>query len=273
MKNINIGFLMFIFLLVSSGCTDSDELPSRNYELVWEDDFIGEVGESPDATKWAAETVDIIGNGWGNNEQQSYTDRPDNVSLDGGGNLVITARQENFNNRNYTSARIKTEGIFEQAYGRFEARIQLPLGQGIWPAFWLLGNNCGTEIWPQCGEIDVMEYRGQEPTLIHGSVHGPGYSAGNAVTKSFTLQNGRFDVGFHVFAVEWGEDYIDYFVDDTFYQRITPDDVSGEWVYDHPFYIILNVAVGGSFVGSPNNETTFPQRMLVDWVKVYKEAN
>ena len=142
-------------------------------------------------------------------------------------------------------------------------------GQGLWPAFWLLGENIDQAGWPLCGEIDIMEYRGQIPTIVNGTVHGPGYFAGEAVTKSYELQNDRFDTGFHVFGIEWGEDYINYYVDDVLYNQITPDDVNGEWVFDQPFYLLLNVAIGGNYVGAPNEKTLFPQTMYVDWVKVY----
>ena len=141
----------------------------------------------------------------------------------------------------------------------------------MWPAFWLLGNNIDEVSWPACGEIDIMEYRGQETSTVHGTVHGPGYSAGNGVTKRYDLSNDRFDTGFHVFAVEWGSDYIDFYVNESLYQTITPGDVSGDWVFDHPFFIIINLAVGGNYVGSPNASTVFPQTMLVDYVRVYEE--
>ncbi len=170
----------------------------------------------------------------------------------------------------YTSGRITTKGKFEQAYGRFETRAQMPFGQGIWPAFWMLGADIDVVNWPQCGEIDILEYRGQEPTIIHGSLHGPGYSGGNPVTETFQYTNDRFDNGFHIFAVEWFEDRIDFYVDGNLYQRVTSDQTPGEWVYDDPFFMILNVAVGGSFVGSPNGDTRFPQTMLVDYVRVYQ---
>ncbi|MFK7935419.1 MAG: family 16 glycosylhydrolase, partial [Saprospiraceae bacterium] len=196
-----------------------------------------------------------------------------NVSLDGDGNLAIIARRESFAGSAFTSGRIKTQGLFEQAYGRFEARIKMPWGPGIWPAFWLLGGNIDEVSWPQCGEIDIMEYRGQETNLVHGSLHGPGYSSGNAVTKSFGFENARFDNNFHIFAVNWTEDYIDFFVDDNLYQRLEPSDVDGEWVYDHPSFIILNLAVGGDYVGFPTDQTDFPQTMLVDYVRVYQETN
>ena len=170
----------------------------------------------------------------------------------------------------YTSARLNSKNKGDWKYGRFEARMKLPTGKGIWPAFWLLGDNSDTATWPQCGEIDIMEYRGQAPTVTNGSLHGPGYSGGNAITKSYALQNDRFDNDFHIFGIEWGPDYINYYVDDVLYNQITPSDANGQWVFDHPFYIIINLAVGGSFVGSPNNQTSFPQTMLVDYVRVYQ---
>ena len=171
----------------------------------------------------------------------------------------------------YTSGRIFTKGLFEQKQGRFEARIKMPYGQGMWPAFWLLGANSDTVSWPQCGEIDIAEYKGQEPTVTHGTVHGPGYFGGSAITKSYDLINDRFDTDFHIFGIEWGEKYINFYVDDVLYNQITPEKVTGEWVYDHPFYIILNLAVGGDYVGSPNGATIFPQTMYVDYVRVYNK--
>jgi beta-glucanase (GH16 family) len=272
--------LLNCVLLIGLSCTlwrcqdEDNDIANRNYQLVWEDNFTGAANQLPDASKWTYDIGIGPGNdGWGNNELQYYTDRPENASLDGAGNLAITARFENFGGRAFTSARLKTKGIFDQAYGRFEARIKLPWGPGIWPAFWMLGANIDEVTWPQCGEIDIMEYRGQEPNLIYGSLHGPGYSGGAAITKSYGYTNNRFDVDFHIFAVEWGEDYIDYYVDDALYQRLKPEDAPGEWVYNQPFFMILNIAVGGNFVGFPTPQTPFPQTMLVDYVKVYKEAN
>jgi beta-glucanase (GH16 family) len=256
------NILLFTVLLGVWSCEDSQKLEKRNYQLVWQDEF--DADGAPDDTKW---TYDIGAGGWGNNELQTYTSDPENSAVEDSV-LRITAIREGYS---YTSARIKTQGLFEQAYGRFEARIQLPWGPGIWPAFWLLGSDIGSVGWPQCGEIDIMEYRGQQPNIIHGSVHGPGYSGGAAITKSYGYTDNRFDLDFHLFAIEWGSDYIDYFVDDALYQRITPGDLTGKWVFDHPFYIILNVAVGGNFVGFPTSETPFPQSMIIDWVRVYKE--
>jgi len=267
-----LSSILMIALFVSVGCSDQNDEDTAYTNLIWEDEF--DVDGDLDPAKWTFDIgtgEEIFGQpGWGNNELQFYTERPENIKVEDG-MLHITAREESFQGSNYTSAKILTRGIFERTYGRYEARIQLPFGQGIWPAFWLLGDDSnGTETWPQIGEIDIMEYRGQEPAIIHGSVHGPGYSAGNAVTDRFQLTGGRFDTEFHLFAIEWGPDFIKYYVDDVLYNEITPDDVSGEWVFnDNTFYIILNVAVGGTFVGSPNDSTPFPQTMLVDYVRVY----
>jgi beta-glucanase (GH16 family) len=194
------------------------------------------------------------------------------VQLSGDGHLVITARRESYAGSGFTSARLKTQGLFSQKYGRFEAKIKTPSGPGVWPAFWLLGDNITEVSWPQCGEIDIMEQRGQQPAITHGSVHGPGYSGANAKTKPYALMEGRFDTDFHIYAIEWGPDYIDFFVDDYLYQRIQPGDLSGEWVYNQPFFIILNVAVGGNYVGYPTTATPFPQSMIVDFVRVYKQS-
>jgi len=205
---------------------------------------------------------------------QYYTDRPENIAQDGEGNLVITARSENFRGSGFTSARINTKDLFEQAYGRIEARLITPFGPGIWPAFWMLGENFDEVGWPQTGEIDIMELRGQQPNIVLGSLHGPGFSGGNAITKPFGLQQGRFDTDYHIYAVEWFPDRIDYFVDDFLYQRITKEEVEdagGEWVFDKPFFLLMNVAVGGTFVGFPSQETPFPQQMTIDYVRVYSQ--
>ena len=259
-------FLLAVPFLAISGCSVEDtQTVARFTELVLQDEF--DTDGSPNSAIWDFNIGTGI-NGWGNNELQYYTDRDENVEVQNGF-LIITARQESFEGSSYTSARLLTKGLFEQTYGRFEARIRLPYGQGLWPAFWLLGAD-DEKVWPQIGKIDIMEYRGQEPTKVLGSVHGPGYSGGEAITKSYTLENDRFDTGFHVFGIEWGPEYINFYVDDVLYNQITPENVTGEWVFDQPFYILMNVAVGGSFVGSPNAETIFPQNMLVDYVRVYK---
>lgn len=242
--------------------------PVTGRATLWADEFDGPLNSSPNPTRWGYD----IGTDWGNAQLEYDTARPENVSLDGAGHLRITARQESYLGSNYTSGRITTRAFFAQAKGRFEARIKLPVGQGIWPAFWLLGDDIGTVGWPACGEIDIMEYRGQEPNKLIGSLHGPGYSGGNPLTAIYTLNGSTFDSGYHVFAVEWETGKITWLVDDVPYQVRTPSNVptGGRWVFEHPFFVILNVAVGGNFVGAPNGSTSFPQTMLVDYVRVYQ---
>lgn len=273
-SSLAAGMLLAAMQLSLASCKadENQTLEQRNWQLVWSDNFDEAAGAAPDPAKWTFD-IGTGDNGWGNQELQYYTNRPENVAQDGAGNLVITAKRETFGGSAFTSARIKTQGLFSQAYGRFEARLKTPYGPGLWPAFWLLGDNIETVAWPLCGEIDIMELRGQEPNIINGSVHGPGYSGGGAITQSFAFTDQRFDADFHLFAIEWGEDYIDYFVDNTLYQRITPDALNGEWVFDHPFFILLNVAVGGNYVGFPTSQTPFPQQMTIDFVRVYRAAN
>jgi beta-glucanase (GH16 family) len=247
---------------------DATGLIGYPWNLVWQDEFDGPAGTRPDPAKWRH---DVGGGGWGNEQLEFDTDRAENAALDGQGRLAIVARREDYNGRQYTSARINTAGNFERAYGRFEARLKLPRGQGIWPAFWVLGADVGSVGWPGCGEIDIMEYRGQAPRWIRGSLHGPGYSGG--------ANHGREeDVGvdlsldFHTFAIEWDPGRVVFKVDEEPYFTATPADLpeGTDWVYDHPFFIILNVAVGGHYVGSPDDSTVFPQTMLVDHVRVYE---
>ena len=240
----------------------------------WSDDFNGAAGADVDGSKWSHE---VGGSGNGNNELQYYTDGTNNTALDGQGHLVITARKENPNNYQcwygtctYTSGKISTAGKFTQRYGHVESRIKIPRGQGVWPAFWMLGDDIGSAGWPNCGEIDVMENVGNEPGTVHGSVHGPGYSGGNPLTGTYTLPNGQaFADGFHTFAVDWSPDSITWSVDGNVYETHTPADTNGnQWVFDHPFYLMLNFAVGGDWPGSPNDGTPFPQSMTVDYVHV-----
>lgn len=262
-KSLALTTSMFVIMGCSS---DEKQTVTTMNNLVFQDEF-NEDGE-PNSANWSY-NIGTGSNGWGNNELQYYTDRPENVVVEDG-MLKITARRELYMGSNYTSARILSKGKVEQKYGRIEARIKLPLGRGLWPAFWMLGANSDTVSWPQCGEIDIMEYLGNNPTTVLGTVHGPGYSAGESISKSYTLPNSRFDTDFHIFGIEWGEDYINYYIDDVLYNQITPEDVPGEWVFDQPFYIILNMAVGGNLPGSPNAETAFPQTMLVDYIRIYQ---
>jgi beta-glucanase (GH16 family) len=266
---INLKSNPYTFLLLLAFVLLSNCVKEKEYALVWSDEFEGALGELPNAQNWTFD-IGTGQNGWGNAELQYYTNDPQNVSLDGNGNLQITALKNFVSGSVYSSARIKTQSLKSFTYGKVEARMKLPYGQGIWPAFWMLGDNIKNEGWPQCGEIDIMEYRGQEPQIANGSLHGPEYAGGNAITQKYKLFNSRFDTDFHIFSIEWGEDFIKYFVDGVQYQEITPNDVNGEWVFNDSFFMILNLAVGGSFVGSPNSETIFPQSMKVDYIRVYQ---
>ncbi len=251
-----------------SDVTDNSELTSTDTAqaaLVWSDEFEGAAGEAPDPANWNHETGD---HGWGNQELQNYTTSRDNSALDGEGNLVITARQES--DGGYTSARMTTQNNVQHAYGRIEARIKVPTGQGVWPAFWMLGADFPDTPWPDSGEIDIMEHIGSEPGTVHGTVHGPGYSGGGGVGASYDHPDGGgFPDDFHVYAVDWTPDSITWSVDDVPFNTITPADVSGDWVFDQEFFMILNVAVGGEWPGYPDESTQFPQEMVVDYVRVY----
>lgn len=251
-------------------------LTFSTWNLAWSDEFNGSDGSSPDPLKWAIETG---GNGWGNNELEYYTARSQNAQIKNG-NLVITAIAEKYTGpdgvtRDYTSARMKTLGKFSQTYGRFEARIKIPYGQGMWPAFWMLGTDIDRVGWPACGEIDIMENIGREPATVHGTIHGPGYSGAQGIGAPFTLAHGRFADDFHLYAVEWEPSVIRFFVDDHLYATRTPADLpkNAQWVYNQPFFLLLNLAVGGSWPGSPDATTVFPQSMLVDYVRVYEKRS
>lgn len=278
MKRYNMilfGLLSIVFTSFFASCEKDGEMAKDNKEwvLVWSDEFDTPTSNNrPDPSKW---TYEKGNSGFGNNELQNYTSREENVhytTYKGVSCLAITALNDNYNNVQYSSARIKTEGLFEIRYGRIEARLLLPYGPGLWPAFWMLGSDYSENPWPACGEIDIMENKGYQPNIVSSALHMPGRYSGNPVTKTFGFQDNRFDVDFHVFAIEWDKEKIDFYVDDVLYNRVKAIDVTdGEWVFDHPFFIILNVAVGGTFGGNPTSETVFPQTMYIDYVRAYKK--
>ncbi len=239
------------------------------WKLAWSDEFDGPDNSSLDNSKWTFEIGDGYG-GWGNGELQYYTDRLENARIEKG-SLVITVLKETYEEFwDYTSARIKTAGKFEQTYGRFEARIKIPYSQGLWPAFWLLGTNFEEVGWPKCGEIDIMENSGKEFHKISGTLHGPGYSGSLGLGGSY-IADVKLADDYHVYALEWEKDAIRWYFDDKLYLTKTPNDLvdKDRWVFDHPFFIILNVAVGGYYPGKPDETTVLPQQMLVDYVRVY----
>ncbi len=275
--------LVALCAIAMCGGSDTSAAPSPTsqpaaakapWQLSWSDEFDGADGSRPDPSRWV---YDFGGDGWGNQELETYTDRPENSRIERGA-LVITARAEKSTGadgipRDYTSARLKTLGRFSQAYGRFEARIKIPRGQGIWPAFWMMGVNIDSRGWPDDGEIDVMENIGREPTTVHGTVHGPGYSGADAIGMPFQSPDGRpFADDYHLYAIEWEPSEIRWYADNHHYQTRRPSDLpaNARWVFDHEMFMLLNVAVGGSWPGNPDQTTVFPQQMLVDYVRVYR---
>ena len=267
--------ILLVFLPIVNFPITTRPAPQPNWKLIWQDEFNGADGAPIDESKWTAE---VGGHGWGNKELQFYTKRIDNAFLSKS-SLNIKTLKEQFGQGNgiseYTSARLITKNKFTVAYGRIEARMKLPYGQGIWPAFWMLGDDIDKVGWPGSGEIDIMEHIGREPSIIHGTVHGPGYSGTKGPTSSHKLPGGaKFADAFHTFAVEWEPDIIRFYCDDVLYSTRTPRDLPAgkKWVFDHPFFILLNVAVGGNWPGSPDATTTFPQTTLVDYVRVYQQA-
>ena len=255
------------------GCT-SPELDTGglgDYALVWAEEFDGAAGAGPSPNNWVFDLGTGSG-GWGNNELQSYKQDNENIALDGNGNLVITARRDS--SGAYTSARIRTTGKQEFHRGRFTARIRLPSGQGLWPAFWMLGANHDEVGWPACGEIDIMEMVGNMPHVVHGTVHGPGYSAGDSIGNVSSLETGSFSDDFHVFAVDVEEDLISWYVDGVRYGTLGPGQLPSPdlWRFDQPMFLLLNLAVGGNWPGPPDAQTEFPASMVVDYVRVYQRS-
>jgi beta-glucanase (GH16 family) len=267
--------------LAFGGSAVAQNIPG--WTLVWADEFEQADGTSPDSTKWG---FDVGGGGFGNNQQEYNTARTNNARIQDG-HLVIEAKQENYMGRSYTSARMLTKGKAAWTYGRMEARIKIPRGQGIWPAFWTLGTNIdgpGGVGWPACGEIDIMENIGKtnnnEQGKIYGTIHGPQgggpYNGGAGVGSSYTLPGGaKYADDFHVFAIEWTTNQIKWYMDNQQYFTATPNSLpsGGTWPFTQPQFILLNVAVGGNWPGYPSNYTVFPQQMLVDYVRVYSFSN
>ena len=246
--------------------------PAFGWQLTWSDEFNGTAGSPPDPAKWSHDTG---GSGWGNSELEDYTDSTANAALSGTGQLAITARTTGtagqtcwYGPCRYTSARLVTAGHFAQAYGQISARIKLPSGQGIWPSFWALGSNFPTVGWPQSGQIDIMTTHGASPATVSAGLIGPGLQTWSADT----LAPGALSAGYHTFTADWYPDHVSFLVDGHLYATQYAAAAGAGWVFNHPFFLILNLAVGGTVPGSPGPATTFPQQMLVDWVRVYKPA-
>ncbi len=236
------------------------------YKLVWSDEFNEKKLNEND---WNYETG---GGGWGNNELENYTSRPENIFLSSG-NLVIEARKENYGNNQYTSARITTQGKQEFQYGRIDIRAKLPVDHGMWPALWMLGKNISTVNWPTCGEIDIMELIGQNPDQVVGSLHWKKADGSEGThNNAYKLASGNFSQKFHVFSLVWTQDSLKILVDDIPYEKASKQDLSnGTYPFDQPFFLIFNVAVGGNWPGPPDDTTQFPEHMFVDYVRVFQK--
>jgi hypothetical protein len=238
------------------------------YNLVWSDEFSSTALNTAD---WNFEIGDGCPNcGWGNNELQYY--REDNTSMVDG-NLVITAKKQQFGGKTYTSSRLTTKGKKQFKFGRIDIRAALPEGKGLWPALWMLGTNIDAVGWPACGEIDIMELTGDLPTRVLGTVHfGANFNSRQFITQSLYLTgNANFQDEFHVFSLVWQADKIEFLVDDQVYHTITPANMNGAaYPFNKPFFFIFNVAVGGTLPGNPDNSTPFPQHMIVDYVRVFQ---
>jgi len=276
-RAIIVGLRAVVVLAGSLLLWSTASASPKGWILTWSDEFNAPKNSPVDSSRWS---FDIGGGGWGNNELQTYTNRTVNARLEDGA-LVITVIKENHTGpdnilRGYTSARLLTKKKFTQMYGKFEARIKVPFGQGLWPAFWMLGDDIDSVGWPGCGEIDIMEHIGKQPSIAHGTLHGPGYSGASGITASYALPSyQKFSDNYHVFAVEWEPNVIRFYVDGRLYKTRTPADLpqGKTWIFNHPFFLILNVAVGGSFPGDPDGTTSFPQVMKVDYVRAYKREH
>jgi beta-glucanase (GH16 family) len=237
------------------------------YHLAWSDEFNGNV---VDAQNW---TYNIgNNNGWGNQELEYYTSSTNNAFVSAG-NLIIEARQENMDGFNYSSARMLTEGIQQFTYGRIDIRAKLPVAHGMWPALWMLGTDIGSLNWPGCGETDIMELVGSNPNRVTGSMHWQNSDGSEGTyNNNYYLSSGDFSQQFHVFSLLWKQDTVQFFVDDSMYVNGNIGKVaSGSYPFNLPFFFIFNVAVGGNWPGSPDNTTVFPQRMFVDYVRVFQQ--
>ncbi|AKD58579.1 glycoside hydrolase family 16 protein [Spirosoma radiotolerans] len=243
--------------------------PPSGRRLVWRDEF--DKAGLPDSAKWGYE---VGGNGWGNNELQYYTDRrPENARIENG-KLIIEARKEEYKGQKYTSARLVTQNKATWTYGRIEAMAKLPKGVGTWPAVWMLGKNISTAGWPRSGEIDIMEHVGFDEGVIHGTVHTEAYNHAKKTEKGKAVSINNVTGSFHLYAIEWTTDQIDFFVDDQKYYTVQKSALGtseAQWPFGQPFFLILNVAVGGNWGGQKGvDETIWPQRMEVDYVRVYQ---
>ena len=271
------GWTILLMVLFVSGCSESstDSNDSNNeYTLVWQDEF---EGDSINSENWSFQlgTGSQFGlTGWGNNELQYYTDRERNTYLDNG-NLVIEAHQESFQGQPYTSARLVTKDKKVWKNGKIEIKAKMPETQGVWPALWMLPQENKYGGWPASGEIDIMELLGHQPDIVHGTIHfGNSFNDKGSISGIIKDTEGTFASDFHVYSIEWDSRGIQWLLDGEPYHEATPADVEPySWPFDEPFYLLFNIAVGGNWPGYPDNSTIMPQRMMVDYVRVYQKED
>lgn len=261
---------VFIGLLFIAACQPSQkkEQQGNGWQLVWADEFDKE--GLPDSSKWSYNTG---GHGWGNNELQFYTNADTSNAVQRNGHLIITARKQDKENNRYTSARLITKNKASFTYGKIVVRAKLPQGRGTWPAIWMLGNNFDSVQWPLCGEIDIMEHVGYNPDSIFGTVHSDAYNHMKGTQKGKGIYLRDPYTAFHDYAIEWTPDKIDFLLDGQVYNQVANEHLTErEWPFDQPFFLILNVAVGGGWGGTKGvDDTVFPTAMVVDYVRVYQQ--
>lgn len=261
--------------------TRAESPDPRRWRLAWSDEFNGSAGARVDSTKWNYDIGDGCAAGicgWGNEEKESYTSAPGNVALNGRGQLQIVARRAPagldcyYGPCRYTSGRITSRGKVIARPGRVEARTKLPTGQGLWPAFWMLGTSFGAVPWPESGELDILENRGSEPATTSSAIHGKGYSGETLFAHAQVLERGTVADSYHVYAIEWDSLQARFFVDRIPHLTVTRAELErhGKSVLDQSFFLILNLAVGGKFDGDPESDAIFPAKMLVDYVRIYE---
>ncbi len=275
---IKYTFIFFIgTLIIVLGCKNNSTEPSNkedtsNWNLIWSDEF--DYSGLPDSTKWG---YDVGGSGWGNNELQYYTLKRDSNARVEKGNLVIEARKEVVGSNYYTSARLISQLAGNWTYGRIEVRAKLPRGKGTWPAIWMLPSNWtyGNGGWPDNGEIDIMEHVGYDPGVIHGSIHTNKYYWRINTQKTKTIKIPDVQDEFHIYALEWYADSLSIFIDSLKYFTFNNEHTGWEvWPFNKNFHLILNIAIGGDWGGAQGvDNSIFPQQMLVDYVRVYKQKD
>jgi len=277
-----LPYLLLFFvssLFIISTSFGNDYNPLSGYRLLFADEFNAPAGEVPNPRHWGH---DVGGHGWGNNELQYYSKNPQNAYHDGQGHLVIALRNEPHlaqfrNGKRYSSARLTTNDRFEIQHGLIEARLKVPSGQGLWPAFWMLGADFPKTPWPACGEIDIMEHVGNDPTRMHTNIHGPNFSGNNGLGQGVTLPNSEpFANAYHTVALKWEPYELTWYLDGQKMRTLRRNDIqspSKPWVFNKPFFLLLNLATGGEWAGEPDASTVFPAFFMIDYVRVYGQSS